>query len=574
MRARSLPIFALALACALGSTGGCKRKKTEVTKDDTKKTTTIPSVPRPSDVVVELVVRDPEAFAKRTVDAAGLSSELGPSPYEKLVESRTNESEKMALRAIDPHAPAVALLIGDPLSNALAGAGRGDVHGVVAVRVKDASVVDTALRSVAKAHDSKTLGKAIFEFDDLQFVLVSDVLVASDKRETLESAAKYAAYRLSSAKIGHEAVLTVAFGDLGVSASKRLEEEWSKSKSTIPPKSLAAATPIVTSVLGALLEAGDGTFELDLDGDALVETHDLRAKGQLAKWIAALPTGDANALLSLPQGSAAIYRFPDDLAPLVYAASSDMMAKSPLTAAERADFDKALHTLGASLGHELAWVTRSSFGTPAKSGFELEYLLRFDLTSAPAAKGAMETLRKLTEKPLATALLSKPTTTPYKKFSADGETTAFIGLSPFAFTLQWAVAGSGAASPGLGAGPHLYLDVCWPCTPKLVDAALDPSAKGTLGDDAVAKAKISTFPSKGVIGVGYGDDPGYRGFLGIAAGMLGKPKSSPATSGYTLVSSAGVKGKGWMPLASLGEYAKTWLGFASIPAVPPGPPIK
>jgi hypothetical protein len=550
MRPRSLPasaIVTLSLVVAFTAVG-CKRKKVDaVTKDRADKPRAVVVVPPPRDLLADLVIRDPEAFAKRAVDGAGLTKELGPSPFDKLVDSRSSVGEKAALRAIDPHAPAAVLVVGD-VSSTFSHFGTPVIHTLVAVRIHDAQAVEPALGVLgAKSEPSKALGQPIYEANDLHFVLLGDVLVGSDSRDALETAGKYAEYRVMSAKLAHEGVGTVMLGSIGAGLNKELSAEWTKSKATMPARSATAAEPLVVAGLAALLEVGDATFDLDVDGDTLVVGHEIRATGKLAKWITGYPAGDANALLSLPKASATVYRFTHDLAPLVYAGSADLLAASPLSAAERADFDKALHVIGASLGHELAVVTRSGAtkSSPGSPGFDFEYLVRLELASAAPLKGVMETLRKISEKPIAKALSAKTTTTPYKKLGAEGETMTFSfgGLS---WTLLWATRAS-----------SLYLDFCWACSPKLTDAVLDASAKATLGDDPVAKAKIATFPSSGVVAASYGDDPGYRVLGGLIPSFTFGSATTPS-SGYSAAFSGGLRGKGWMPLASFGEFARVW----------------
>jgi hypothetical protein len=104
----------------------------------------------------------------------------------------------------------------------------------------------------------------------------------------------------------------------------------------------------------------------------------------------------------------------------------------------------------------------------------------------------------------------------------------------------------------------------------LVDAAVDPASTATFATDASAKAKIGTFPTKGVVGASFGDTWSFsKGF--VAGGGGAPPTSGSGVSwGYTTVDTTGVVAKAEVPLAFIGDMARFYMGvMAMFGSAPP-----
>jgi hypothetical protein len=472
------------------------------------------------------VIKDPESLVKKSADGAGLGPMVGDSPYQKLIDSVTDENAKKALKAIDPHGTFAAVLI--------AKIAPGEKpHGCAAAKLKDPDIAATALGASAKSGgtmktwQSKALDVTVYEpGTDGEVAVYGDAVIVADTREALEAGAKYVAWRALESKVDHELVLRVPMQKIGPTLKTLGSAEWAKvtPKDLGSPKVKAEIDPLVDPVLTGVADMGELLVNLDVKGDMMELDEKLAATKSFSTWLGKYPTGDASGLLTMPKGeSASLYRFPDGLGPAIYAGVDYALESSPLTPAERTDASKAFRDLGKSLGHQVAYVTDAGKGG---AGLNTEVLVRIDLDDAAAAKTAIPVLRKHAEK----AAGGKASVTPYKKLGAEGETVVTgavlpgAGGTPTKDTWTWAIKGT-----------QLWLSACLGCTPALLDAALDPAAKATLESDAAAKAKIGEFPSKGVLSASYGTTFSMPGaFGGLGAFMGAPPPAAPKKQGLAM----------------------------------------
>lgn len=562
-----LALSSLLIAASLASVSGlsCKKKVEEVKKEILKKKDIL-EVPLPDGAVGELVIKDPESFSARLAKGAGLEAMVGPSPYQKLLESVSEENAKKALKAIDPHGTIAGVL--------LLKFGPGDKpHGVVAARLKDPDIASAALEAAGKtggqikAWDSQVLEGKVYEIGtDAEVAVYGDVVLVSDTREALETAGKYVAWRSAKSKVDHELVARIPLDRVGPELKRVANEQYAKLKpGDVPPKVKAELDPLVPPVTHALTEMGEALLYVDIDGDNLKLDETVGTKGSLSAWLAKVPTGDATPLLSMPKSeSVALYRFGDGLGPLLYSLMEWGIDGTPLSAADRADASKQLRALGKSLGHAVAYSTDSGKAAAAPGAapaVNTEIFVRFDLDDAASAKTAIVALHKLVDKAMGA---KKPTSAAYKKHGAEGESLATPAMIPsFGTTAAtatkdnwtWAIKGS-----------QLFVDLCLGCAPVQVDAALDPAAKATLAEDPMAKAKIGEMPTKGLVTASYGTSLSLPGTFGGMGAFLGgaPPAAKKPTApmwGWSAVEANGIVAKGAIPMALVGDLAKTLLSI-------------
>ena len=571
LRSRRLVLVASVLALVAGS--ACKKKPpVEEAKKDVVKKPEIVEAPLPEGAVVELVVKDPEAFVKKVSTGAGLEPLVGASPYQKLVDAITDENAKKAVKALDPHGTlaVVALYqIGKPGEKA---------HAVAAARLKDPDVASAALEAATKAGsdvkswDSKVLGGKAFEVNGGgEVAVVGDAVVVADARDALEAGARYVAWRSLKSSVDHELVVRMPLDKVGPSLQKVGTAEYAKVKPTdIPPKVKAELDPLVEPVLGAVGDMGQAVITMDVVGDDLKVDESIGAKGALAGWLAKWPTGDAAPILTMPQAeSVSLYRLPDGLGPLTYALLDEGIDGAPLSTAERAEASKQVRALGKSFGRVVGAAIDKGKAAAATAGppsINTEVYLRIDLDDAAGAKAAIAAMHKVLEKALPGG--KKPTITPYKKNGAEGEVVATAATMPGMGGMgggstkdswTWAIKGS-----------QLHLDLCLGCTPALVDVATE--GKATLGDDAAAKAKIGEMPTKGLATASYATAlslPGLGGGMGAFMGGHGhdhehEKAAAGAMWGYSVAGEKGLSGKGTVPLKMVGDFAKTLVAIASM----------
>lgn len=564
----ALPLVALVALSPLA----CKKKVEEVKKEIVKKKDIL-EVPLPEGAIGEIVIKDPEAFAEKLSKGAGLEPLIGASPYKKLLESIPDEKTRKVVEAIDPHG--TMAVVGLMKFNAPG----QKPHGVAAARVKDPALVMDALEVASKSgpkikgFDSPSLETKAYEIENEGVVAVyGDVVLAADNREALEAAGKYAAWRSAKSKVDHELIARVPMDKVGPELKTLGTNEYARVKPTdMPAKVKAELDPLVPPVLNALSEMGEALLYIDTDGDNLKVEETVATKGALSAWLAKAPQGDATPLLTMPKAeSVAFYRYPDGLGGLIYALMDWGIDGTPLSTADRTEASKQVRALGKSLGHAVGYVTDSGKGgTPAAGtppSVNSEIFLRFDLDDPAAAKTAIASLRKLLDKGLGTK--TKLTPTAYKKFGGEGETIATPALIP-GFGTTAATATKDIWTYAIK-GNQLVVDLCLGCIPSLVDVALDPASKATLADDPAAKAKITEFPGKGIVTASWGTSLSLPGTFGGMGSVLGAPppakKPGAAMWGYSQVVENGLYGKGAIPMALVGDFAKSLLAIGMMGA--------
>lgn len=553
----------LAAGAALPAAGceSCKKKpEVKATKEPAPPKPTIAEVAMPADCLVDIALKDPEATSKKVVDGAGLTKELGPSPYEKLLELVTDENAKKGVRAVDPHGNIAIVVIGKVELGV-------KPHGVAALRLKDPDLAGNVLGTVskgdsAKAQKSEKLGVDVHDVGGgVLLAVYGDVVLASDDRAALESAGKYVAWRANGAKLEHDITIRLPL-DLHGGALKKLGNDgWAKVKPTEVggAKLKAELDALVAPVLDAVESMGMFVVDLDVKGDQLHVEQKLAAKsgGVFSSWLAKYPVGDAAPMLSMPRADGvSYYRLPPGLGPLIYTGAEHGFGAMALPAADTAEAVKGMRALGGAMGHGVALSNKSGTTPGSLKGFE--YLARIDLDDPVAAKAGVASIRKLVDK-----LTTKPTVAPYKKFGAEGEVFTVSGSSPG--LSMFGGAGAGATTDSLFYAikdKGLFLGVCFDCKPSLPDVAFDPASKGLVDGDADAKKKIGEYPGKGLVGASYGS-VSLLPFLGAASPKAG---GTPGW-GYTTVSADGLVGKGGMSLASLGDAARGYLMMIMPPPV-------
>ena len=547
----------LGASCFVLAMSGCEscKKKTQETTDKVKKDIVakvrpIDEAPAPANLIGELVIKDPEAVSKRAVDGAGFSAEIGPSPYEKLIESVHDENVKKGLRAVDPHGAIAAV--------ALAKFGAGEKpHGAVAAKLKDPELATVALTTGAKggeikAWDSKVLDTQVYEpgaDGKGEIAVYGSVVIVADDRATIEAAGKYVAWKASKGDAqAHDLSLRIPMDKIGPELQKLGTVAWSMVGPTdIPVKIKAALDPMVAPVLQGVADMGPMAVDLDVDAKVVKIDDKVDAKGTFATWLGSVPSGDASALLTMPKADGvSLMRFGDSLGPVLYSSVDQLLDMTALPAPEKADLLKQVQALGKSLGTQAVLANKGSGPTS-------EFLVRFDLKDGPAAKTAMTALEKAGLKAAGGGKLpTPPKVTPYKKFGAEGDQID-IEVSPSSkISLLWAVRGSFLF---IGFGNSGF---------TIADAGIDPASKATFDTDAAAKAKIASYPTKSIISASYGDTWSFS--KSLLPGMAPPPGATPTTGGppiwsYSTADSSGMTAKGEIPLAFVGDLTRFYIGM-------------
>lgn len=553
MKNRALPRLAIAISVfAVAGCDSCKKKEDKVKKEVTQKTKSIDEAPAPSDLLGEMVVKDPEALAKRTADGMGFGSDVGPSPWESALKSIPDDNAQRALRAIDPHGAisAVVLMKIGPSEKP---------HVVLAAKLKDAEAATVAIDTAAKsggltAWDSKALETKAYEASKGDVAVYGPYVLAADTREALESAGKYVAFKASKGDgQSRDLSLRIPMDKIGPQLKVLGNAVWAALPRTdLPPKTYAAVDAMISPLLQGIADMGEIALDVDSDGKLSRFDERVAATGTFSTWLTKLAAGDANTMTTMPKADGvSLWRFSDDLAPLIYAGTDDALSKSTLSAADRADLLKQLQALGKSLGHE---VDMSNKG----SGPSSEFLLRFELGDPASAKTAMAALEKLAIKAMGGAKAPVKTAA-YKKFGAEGDEMTLTAGAGLVFHLLWAVRGS-----------YLFVGFSnggW----SIVDAGIDPASTATYATDAAAKAKIASFPGKGVVGASYGDTWSFSKAL-VPGGAAAAPVGGSGVSwGWTTVDSTGVTAKGEIPLAFIGDMTRFYLGMMAMFGSAPPP---
>ena len=558
-RLHAFVALAATVVASLGCDGCKKAQETtdKVKKEVVAKLRSVDEAPPPANLVAELVVKDAEAFVKKSADGAGFSAEVGPSPFEKLVASVPDENAKKGLRSIDPHGPlaVVATMVFAPDQKP---------HVILAAKLKDPEIATVALTAAAKggqikSWDSKVLDTQVYEPGAKgEIAVYGEWVVVSDTREAIESGGKYAAWKASKgASATRDLSLRVPMDKVGPELQKVGNAGYASIPAgTIPPKLQAALDPMIGPVLQGIADMGELTFDVDTDGKTLRFDEKVGAKGSFATWLGHYPVGDAKGLLSMPKADGgSLSRFPDGLGPLIYAGADTGLSASGLKPADRADVQTALETLGKSLGHE--WALANKGG-----GASSEFLLRVELSDPAGAKKALPALEKAALKSLPTKGAGAPKLTPYKKLGAEGDEVSIETGPGATIHLLWAVRGS-------------YLFVAYANAPwSIVDAAIDPASTATFEKDAAASAKIATYPSKNLASASYGDTWSFSKSLVPGAGASAAPAAGTGTQwSWSTVDSSGLVAKGEIPLAFIGDLTRFYMGLFSMfgPGAAPPP---
>jgi hypothetical protein len=570
-------VLVLGALVAFGGAGcTCKKGKQEEAKKDDKpsKKTPLVDVAAPDTLLAEIDVKDPDAFVKRAADGAGFGKEVGASPYEKLIGEAKDENAKKALKAIDPHGALVIVALGD-VGKAIKDEKADDnFHAIGAARLKDAELATTALGALAKAgkfktKESKSLETTLYLPDGSSkkgvIAVIGDQIVVADTPEVIESAGKYVAARAAKVeKQEHDLEGRIVTERLSKPSVKYLDTIWSKYKTEIPGKAQVEADKVVQGLLAGFGDTGDVTFTADVKGDDVLVVQKVAAKGSFSKWLTKFPPVDPKSLLTLPKGQGvAAFAAPEGLGPLLYEGLDEGMKSGKLPPADAADISKNVRALGGALGQQVAYTTAThGSGGGAFASPETEIFARVDLTDAAAAKAALAGLSASAKKPFAGI---KGKSVAYKKAGGEGETWT-IEEGAKASTFVYAIKGT-----------YLYLDVCISCVPTVFDGALD--GKDLLESDGTAKAKIASYPSKGLISASYGDADSYGKLLSSILGSSAGPAPTGSTWGYITVSADALEGRSGVPLSVVGGIVRAvmmggmrgrGLGGAGLAPPPPG----
>ena len=599
MTRRTRTLFtALAVPTIILTAGGCSscRKKPppeEVKRDKPRKNSDLAVEPSPPDLALEMVFKDPEGVIKHGADSAGFGKEIGPSPYDKLIDNLPDEKAKKVARALDPHG-AISLVVLAKVDDMIDESkwNAETIQAVGAAHLKDPELASAAMTVLAKtkgdvkSYPAKSFEGTIYEIaSDKAVAITGDIVLAGDGAAALEKAGRYAAYLARKGdKQEHDLTLRIPTTELEAKVKSSALSWWAtpKAKRDIPPSVVVEIDKLLPSVLTALGEAGDVVGTFDVTADDVVMEQKMSAKGSLSKWLSGFPSGDASPMLAMPKGEGAVlYRFADGLGPIAYAlvdeAVTDSIKKSSVDAADGAEIEKQARALGGALGHELVYSGGGlgAMGGMASSSVKVEYFSRVELSDPGTAKTSLVKFRELFQKYVKGKTDPKLKVSPYKKFGAEGETIdielptySYPGYTPpkkANSTLVWAIRGS-----------YLFVDVTVEGAPKMFDDGLDPAAKGTLAADPSAKAKVASFPQAGVIEAGYGDLGAY---MRLMASMMGAPLPAtlPPLWGYATVSADGVTAREQLPIALIGGLVRAGLMLRATSAskypAPMGTPI-
>ena len=559
VRRSGLLVSALLLVAASNGCDSCKKAKDTVDKarkDVVAKVRGIEEAPAPSDLVAELVVKDPEAVAKRAADGMGFGPDVGASPYQKLIDSIDDENVKKGLRAIDPHGAVAAVVVTRFAPNE-------KPHGVIAAKLKDPELATTALAAASKGGeiktwDSKILDSQVYEIGkQAEIVVYGNMVILSDARDSIEDAGKYVAWRASKGdSLGHDLVLTVPMDKLGPVIQSAGKAAWIAYAPT-DPRLRKAIDPLVEPVLQGIADMGQFLLNVDADSSVIKIDEKLDAKGTFSSWLTAYPAGDASALLTMPKGDGtSLGRFPDGLGAPLIGGIDTLLDMTALPPADHAELVKQLGVLGKSLGHELASANKGSGPTS-------EFFLRFDLKDPKAGKDAMAAIEKVGLKAYVAAAKGAPApkVTPYKKFGAEGDSIELPIAAGTSMNLMWAVRGS-----------FLFIGYSNAAF-TLVDPGIDPASTSTFVTDATAKAKVATFPTKGVISASFGDTWSFSKTLVPGMGGATTTPTAPTTPiwSYATAGSEGIRAQGEIPLSFIGDLTRFYMGLYSMFHAPPPP---
>jgi hypothetical protein len=442
----------------------------------------------PPELLFTVAVRDPYATVARVARAAGVDP---ASAWRHLPDSADDPALRALFDGVDPHATWFLATTG-PADDKKAAY-------TAAVRLRDLGATRRAffdgLGGAVKPQAPFAGGPSYRSAHGEVYGFSDGFGVVGDEPASLEAIAPFAMAESEMAPV-HDVALHVPLARHAEAIHASLDEVARK---------LVADEPEVAALFAPMLEGiVETSRELDsLDAfadlgeqDAVLEAT-VHTHGASAAWLARYPGGSASSVLSLPKGSIALLvRYPDELAAMVSRA-----VVNDAKTGNRRDVVHALRAFAATLGHEVALVLPSDLSAGDKEG-----LVRVELTDAPRAA---ELLREVT----ATWSKHDPSLTskPFQRFGAAGASCSFTNKSGEAFTVVWAVR-----------APYLFLDVPRDGgSPALLNAALDPNAKGTLRSDPEAARIFAAVPGSGLVAAYYGAFEGKSASGWIAASAKG-----------------------------------------------------
>jgi hypothetical protein len=461
----------------------------------------------PPDLLLTIAARDPYATVARVARASGVDA---ASAWQHLPDAAGDPALRAFFAGADPHATwflATTMPVDDK-KPAYAGAVR--LRDAAATRRAFFDGLDGAVKPqgpFAGAPTYRSAAGQVFGFTDGYGVI-------GDEPASLDAIAPYAIAE-SEAAPAHDVELHLPLARHAEAIHTTLDEFARK---------IVAEEPDVAALFAPLLEGlVETSRELDsLDAfvdlgeqDALLEAT-VHTHGASAAWLARYPGGSASSVLSLPKGSIALLvRYPDELAAMV----SRAVVRDTKSGNRREVVD-AVRSFAATLGHEVALVLPGDLSAGDKEG-----LVRVELADAPRAS---ELLRDVT----ATWSKRDPSLTskPFQRFGAAGASCSFTNKSGEPFTVVWAVR-----------APYLFIDVPRDgAAPSLLNAALDPNAKGTLRSDPEAARIFAAVPSSGLVAAYYGAFEGKSasGWLAASATGLSFRIASPVSSWASILAPA------------------------------------
>lgn len=442
----------------------------------------------PPELLLTVAVRDPYATVARVARAAGVDP---ASAWRHLPESAGDPAFRALLEGVDPHATWFLATTGPADEKKAAFA--------AAVRLRDAAVTRRAffdgLGGGVKPQAPFAGGPTYRSASGQVFGFAEGFGVVGDEPASLEAIAPFA-MAASETPPGHDVELHVPLARHAEAIHATLDEVARRLVAE-EPEVAALFAPVLAGLVETSreLDAFDAFADLG-EQDAVLEAT-VRTHGASAAWLARYPGGSASSVLSLPKGSIALLvRYPDELAATV----SRAVVQDPKTSSRRA-LVAAMRAFAATLGHEIALVLPSDLSAGDKEG-----LVRVELADAPRAA---ELLRDLT----ATWIKHDPSLTskPFQRFGAAGASCSFTNKAGEPFTVVWAVR-----------APYLFVDVPRDGgSPALLNAALDPNAKGTLRSDPEAARIFAAVPGSGLVAAYYGAFEGKSASGWIAASSKG-----------------------------------------------------
>ena len=423
------------------------------------------AIERPEDVLGEVLVRDPLALVDQLLQTPGAK---GADPLAAL---KAPELAPVA-EVVDLHGCVAVALFGEPKAP-------DTWHGGAAFRVKDpkgarAKFAEAAAKGSFTVVDDANIRAKIFTFGKAHFALIGEALVVADSDALVERDGRWLAKETEGTPT-HEVSLHVPLARF----ARQLEGEAKSwvDKEVARDVEVASWEPLARSIVGFLGDLGDVSLSVDLEKQDAVVDLKLGASGGLSDWLAKYPSSSSRSLLTLPRGAgAAVVRFPQALSDTVKAALDGAGKAKP---SKEADDVRAL---ARALGTEVAFVYGQKAKKAGEGGKLNELLVRLELVDPAGAKAAVRAL--------VVDLAGKPdrkvTRGPWARFGADGESIT-VARPGERFEARWAIKGNA-----------LYVDVCDDGKVTLLDAALDPNAKGLLGQDVRAKSFVDKLPKDGL----------------------------------------------------------------------------